>query len=75
MLLPTSPLLLRDYMNLRKAERSDWSRYGQQKGTMDDLKAVSQAINYLREHQLFNSGRFGHRPARRERKEPEQSAS
>ena len=45
--------LLRDYMNLRKAERSDWSRYGQQKGTMDDLKAVSQAINYLREHQLF----------------------
>lgn len=31
----TSPdlvLLLRDYLNLRKVERSDWSRYGQQKG-------------------------------------------
>ncbi len=24
--------LLRDYLNLRKAERRDWSRYGQQKG-------------------------------------------
>ena len=43
----TSPdlvLLLRDYLNLRKAERSDWSRYGQQKGTTDDLKAVSKAM-------------------------------
>lgn len=50
---PDLSTLLRDYMNLRKAERSDWSKYGQQKGTMDDLKAVSQAINYLREHQLF----------------------
>ena len=49
----TSPdlvLLLRDYLNLRKAERSDWSRYGQQKGTTDDLKAVSKAIIYLKEH-------------------------
>ena len=52
----TSPdlvLLLRDYLNLRKAERSDWSRYGQQKGTTDDLKAVSKAIIYLKEHELF----------------------
>lgn len=46
-------VLLRDYMNLRKAERSDWSRYGQQKGTMDDLKAVSQAMIYLKDHELF----------------------
>jgi len=45
--------LLRDYMNLRKAERSDWSRYGQQKGTADDLKAVSKAVVYLKEHELF----------------------
>ena len=48
----TSPdlvLLLRDYLNLRKAERSDWSRYGQQKGTTDDLKAVSKkTIIYLK---------------------------
>ena len=40
-------------MNLRKAERSDWSRYGQQKGTADDLKAVSKALIYLKEHELF----------------------
>ena len=45
--------LLRDYLNLRKAERSDWSRDGQQKGTTDDLKAVSKAIIYLKEHELF----------------------
>ena len=46
----TSPdlvILLRDYLNLRKAERSDWSRYGQQKGTTDDLKAVSKAMIYV----------------------------
>ncbi len=45
--------LLRNYLNLRKAERSDWSRYGQQKGTVDDLKAVSKAMIYLKEHGLF----------------------
>lgn len=44
--------LLLDYMNLRKAERSEWSRYGQQKGTADDLKAVSKAVIYLKEHAL-----------------------
>ena len=52
----TSPdlvILLRDYLNLRKAERSDWSRYGQQKGTTDDLKAVSKAMIYLKAHELF----------------------
>ena len=52
----TSPdlvILLHDYLNLRKAERSDWSRYGQQKGTVDDLKAVSKAMIYLKEHELF----------------------
>ena len=52
----TSPdlvILFRDYLNLRKAERSDWSRYGQQKGTPDDLKAVSKAMIYLKEHELF----------------------
>ena len=50
---PTLTALLSDYLNLRKAERSAWSRYGQQKGTVDDLKAVSQAMNYLQEHELF----------------------
>ena len=50
---PDRVLLLRDYLNLRKVERSNWSRYGQQKGTTDDLKAVSKAIIYLKEHELF----------------------
>ena len=50
---PDLSTLLRDYMNLRKAERSDWSRYGQQKGTADDLKAVSHAMIYLKKHELF----------------------
>ena len=51
--LPDLVILLRDYLNLRKAERSDWSRYGQQKGTVDDLKAVSKAMIYLKAHELF----------------------
>ena len=51
---PDLSTLLRDYLNLRKAERSDWSRYGQQKGTADDLKAVSKALIYLKEHELFS---------------------
>ena len=50
---PNLAVLLRDYLNLRKAERSEWSRYGQQKGTADDLKAVSQAVVYLKAHELF----------------------
>ena len=50
---PNLAILLRDYMNLRKEERRDWSRYGQQKGTADDLKAVSQAVVYLKAHELF----------------------
>ena len=50
---PTLTALLSSYLNLRKAERSEWSRYGQQKGTVDDLKAVSQAMNYLQNHELF----------------------
>jgi len=50
---PDLSTLLRDYMNLRKAERSEWSRYGQQKGASDDLKSVSKAVVYLREHELF----------------------
>ena len=45
--------LLRDYLNLRKAERSDWSRYGQQKGATKDLQAFAKATNYLRENKIF----------------------
>ena len=50
---PNLATLLRDYLNLRKAERSEWSRYGQQKGTTDDLKTISQATVYLQQHELF----------------------
>ena len=50
---PNLAVLLRDYLNLRKAERSEWSRYGQQKGTTDDLKTISQATVYLQRHELF----------------------
>ena len=46
-------VLLRDYMSLRKAERRDWSRYGQQKGTTDDLKTFANVVNYLKAQELF----------------------
>ena len=45
--------LLNDYMDLRKTERSHWSRFGQQKGTTEDLKAVSQAMIVLKSQELF----------------------
>ena len=45
--------LLRDYLNLRKAERRDWSRYGQQKGATKDLQSFVNATNYLKDHQIF----------------------
>ena len=45
--------LLRDYLNLRKAERQDWSRYGQQKGAMKDLQSFVNATNYLKDHEIF----------------------
>lgn len=44
----TLPQLLMDYMKLREAERSDWSPYGQQQGTLSDLKTVSEAIVFLK---------------------------
>ena len=45
--------LLRDYLNLRKVERRDWSRYGQQKGTTKDLQSFVNATNYLKDHEIF----------------------
>ena len=50
---PNLASLLHEYLNLRKAERSEWSRYGRQKGATDDLKAISQATIYLQQHELF----------------------
>ena len=50
---PNLVTLLHDYLDLRKEQRREWSRYGQQKGTTDDLKAVSNALIYLQDHKLF----------------------
>ena len=46
------PNLLMKYMEVRKAERSDWTRAGQNRGTSKDLKAVSEALSYLRQKGL-----------------------
>ena len=45
-------VLLNDYLNQRKAERSDWSWSGQQKGDLKDLKDVARAAVYLQQHKI-----------------------
>jgi prefoldin subunit 5 len=47
------PNLLMKYMEIRKEERRDWTRAGQNRGTSQDLKAVSEALSYLRQKGLF----------------------
>ena len=44
--------LLNRYMDLRKEERSGWSKFGQSKGNIADMKAVSKAIAYLQNNKL-----------------------
>jgi len=39
-------------MEIRKEERKDWTRAGQNRGTSQDLKAVSEALSYLRQKGL-----------------------
>ena len=39
-------------MEIRKVERKDWTRAGQNRGTSQDLKAVSEALSYLRQKGL-----------------------
>ena len=46
------PNLLMKYMAIRKEERKDWTRAGQNRGTSQDLKAVSEALSYLRQKGL-----------------------
>ena len=46
------PNLLMKYMEIRKAERSSWTRAGQSRGTSKDLKAVSEDLSYLRQKGL-----------------------
>ena len=45
-------VLLNDYLNQRKVERSDWSWSGQQKGDLKDLKDVARAVVYLQQHKI-----------------------
>ena len=59
---PTLAGLLNEYLNVRKEERRDWSRYGQNKGSLADVQAVSKAVAYLRDHNLAE--RFGRSSAR-----------
>ena len=42
------PNLLMKYMEIRKEERKDWTRAGQNRGTSKGLKAVSESLSYLR---------------------------
>ncbi len=47
------PNLLMKYMEIRKEERKDWTRAGQNRGgTSQDLKAVSEVLSYLRQKGL-----------------------
>ncbi len=50
------PNLLMKYMEIRKEERKDWTRAGQNRGTSQDLKAVSEALSYLRQKGAFHCG-------------------
>ena len=57
------PNLLMKYMEIRKAERSSWTRAGQSRGTSKDLKAVSEALSYLQRKGLStveDGGADGH---------------
>jgi len=46
------PNLLMKYMEIRKEERKDWTRAGQNRGTSQDLKAVAKSLSYLRQKGL-----------------------
>jgi len=46
------PALLMKYLDIRKAERSDWTPQGRSKAASQDLKKVSEAIGYLKRQGL-----------------------
>ena len=46
------PNLLMKYMEIRKEERKSWTRAGQNRGTSQDLKAVSEALSYFQQKGL-----------------------
>ncbi len=45
--------LLMDYTKLRAEERSEWSSYGQRQGKIKDMKTISSAIAYLKNHDIL----------------------
>jgi predicted nucleic acid-binding Zn-ribbon protein len=49
---PSLASLLNQYMDMRKEERSDWSRSGKNKGATADVQAVSHAVAYLSQHDI-----------------------
>lgn len=55
-------VLLNDYLNQRKAERSDWSWSSQQKGDIKDLKDVARAVVYHHDGILYFSCKKPRRP-------------
>lgn len=46
------PGILMKYLDIRKEERKDWSLYGRNKATAQDLKKVTEAISYLKQQGL-----------------------
>jgi septal ring factor EnvC (AmiA/AmiB activator) len=44
---PTLFDVLTAYNSLRRDERSDWSKYGKQSGSVADLKFFSSAVNWM----------------------------
>ena len=49
---PTLPQLLSRYMDLRSAERSDWTAKGQLKGAVSDFNKVMAAIDFLQKREI-----------------------
>ena len=46
------PAVLMKYLDIRKAERSDWTPQGRSKAAAQDLKKVTEAIGYLKRQGL-----------------------
>lgn len=46
------PSLLMKYMDIRRAERSEWTVHGRRKANHEDLKKVTEAISYLKRQGL-----------------------
>jgi hypothetical protein len=49
---PMLPAVLMKYLDIRKAERSEWTPHGRSKAASQDLKKVTEAIGYLKRQGL-----------------------